>query len=186
MSRIGKKPIAIPKDVTVVVAGNTIRVKGPKGELEVALHPVVSATARDGENGKEVIVEVKEAENQKHRALWGLSRALIQNTMVGVTEGYSKQLEVNGIGYRVAQSGDKLTFELGFSHPVVFPIPARIEAKVEKNLITLRSIDKQLLGEVAAQIRKLRPPEPYKGKGIKYVDEVIRRKAGKAVKSAAA
>lgn len=185
MSRIGKKPITIPKDVTVQVDGKTIRVKGPKGELMVVLHPVVSATVRDVEGGKEVVVEVKETENQKHRALWGLFRALIQNTMVGVTQGYSKQLEVNGIGFRVAQSGDKLTFELGFSHPVVFPIPTGVEAKVEKNMITLRSIDKQLLGEIAAQIRKLRPPEPYKGKGIKYADEVIRRKAGKAVKSAA-
>lgn len=186
MSRIGKKPVAISKDVTVVVEGNTVRVKGPKGELTVALHPVVSAVIRDGEGGKEVVVEVKETENQKHRALWGLFRALIQNTIVGVTEGYAKQLEVNGIGYRVAQSGDKLTFELGFSHPVVFSIPVGIEAKVEKNVITLRGIDKQLVGEVAAEIRKLRPPEPYKGKGIKYVDEIVRRKAGKAVKSAAA
>lgn len=185
MSRIGKKPIAIPKDVVVTIEGKTVRVKGPQGELLVALHPVVRATVQDGTAGKEVRVEVKATDDHKQRALWGLFRALIQNTMVGVTTGYSKQLEVNGIGYRVAQSGDKLNFELGFSHPVVFPVPAGIEAKVEKNLITLRSIDKQLLGEVAAQIRKLRPPEPYKGKGIKYVDEVVRRKAGKAVKSAA-
>lgn len=186
MSRIGKKPIAIPKDVTVTVDGKTVRVKGPQGELVVALHPVVRAEIRDGEDGKEVVVEVQATDDPKHRALWGLFRALIQNTILGVTVGYSKQLEVNGIGYRVAQSGDKLTFELGFSHPVVFPIPAGIAAKVEKNVITIRGIDKQLVGEIASQIRKLRPPEPYKGKGIKYVDEVIRRKAGKAVKSAAA
>lgn len=186
MSRIGKKPITIPKDVTVAVEEGVVRVKGPQGGLMVALHPMVNATVRDGEGGKEVIVEVKASDDPKQRALWGLFRALIQNAVVGVTEGYSKQLEVNGIGYRVSGSGNTLAFELGFSHPITFLVPAGLEARVEKNIITIRGIDKQLVGEVASQIRKLRPPEPYKGKGIKYIDEVIRRKAGKAVKGASA
>lgn len=186
MSRIGKKPVEIPKDVTATIEGRHLRVKGPKGELSLAIHPVVKVGQENADNESTVVVSVNHPDDKTERALWGLFRALIQNMMIGVTKGFSRQLEVNGVGYRVAQSGSKLKFEVGFSHPVEFTAPSGVVVAVEKNVITVSGIDKQLVNEVAAQIRKIKPPEPYKGKGIKYVDEVVRRKAGKAVKGASA
>ncbi|MBI4280661.1 50S ribosomal protein L6 [Candidatus Uhrbacteria bacterium] len=182
MSRIGKKPITIPPGVTVTVSDGSLQIAGAKGTLTLALHPAVKATVED----QTVRLTVDNPDDQERRALWGLFRKLVANAVDGVTTGFAKQLEVNGVGYRVVLSGKKLVLEVGFSHPVDFVLPEGIEATVEKNIITIRGIDRQLVGEAAARIRKIRPPEPYKGKGIKYVDEVIRRKAGKAVKGATA
>ena len=181
MSRIGKKPIIVPTGATVQIDGQKVKVKGQKGELEFNFHRLVHFEKKDG------IVKtlVKKTEDKKSRELWGLSRVLLSNMIEGVTKGFQKKLEINGVGYRAAASGQKLNLELGFSHPVEFMLPKGIEAKVEKNIITISGIDKQLVGETAARIRALRKPEPYKGKGIKYVDEIIRRKAGKVVKAAA-
>jgi large subunit ribosomal protein L6 len=185
MSRVGKKPIELPKDITVTVEEQTLKAKGPKGELSITIHPLVAVRIEEGEP-QTIVVSVKNQEEKEQRALWGLVRALVQNVVTGVTTGYEKTLEVNGVGYRVNQSDNTLMLEVGFSHSVEFIVPEGVEASVEKNTITIRGIDKQQVGEVAAQIRKIRPPEPYKGKGIKYSDEVIRRKAGKAVKGATA
>jgi len=179
MSRVGKKPLIIPEKVELKVENDMIRVKGPKGELSLATHPRVSINIEDGE----LTVSVKNENNVKDRALWGLYRRLIGNLVTGVTEGFEKKLEVNGVGFKIAMTGDVLTLHVGFSHPVDYKMPEGIEASVEKNVITIKGIDKQLVGEVAASIRRIKKPEPYKGKGIKYVDEVIRRKAGKAAKA---
>lgn len=181
MSRIGKKPIIVPTGVTVQIEGQKVNVKGQKGELSFNFHRLVNFEKHDGI----VKVSVKKTEDKKSRELWGLSRVLLSNMIEGVTKGFQKKLEINGVGYRAAVAGQKLNLELGFSHPVEFMLPKGIEAKVEKNIITISGIDKQLVGETAARIRALRKPEPYKGKGIKYVDEVIRRKAGKVVKATA-
>ncbi|MFA6071966.1 MAG: 50S ribosomal protein L6 [Janthinobacterium sp.] len=180
MSRIGKKIITIPNGVTVTLDASLITVKGPKGELSQKIHPEVIVT-QDAEGIK---VAVKDPEIKDQRALWGLFGSLIKNMIIGVTEGYTKSLEVNGVGYKVALQGKKLVLQVGYSHPVEFPLPAGINAVVEGNVIKLDSADKQLVGEMAAQIRKIRKPEPYKGKGIKYTDEVIRRKAGKTAAKA--
>lgn len=184
MSRIGKKSIIIPADVAVTIQGKRVTVKGPKGELWRELNPRVSAV-ESGEPQKTISVSVTDPDYVKDRALWGLSRTLIANMVEGVTRGYEKKLEVIGVGYKVAGGGGKLTLELGFSHPTEVTLPAGISATIEKNTIILRGADKELLGETAARIRRLRPPEPYKGKGIKYADELVRRKAGKAAKAAA-
>lgn len=184
MSRIGKKAIPVPAGVEVRILDGAVEVKGPKGTLRRTLHPRVSASLAEG--GKEVAVAVAEPENVRDRALWGLFRMLIANMVAGVVSGFEKKLEVTGIGYKVGAAGGKLVFELGFSHPVDFPLPQGISASVDKNVITVSGVDKELVGEVAASIRRLRPPEPYKGKGIKYAGEVIRRKAGKAAKTGAA
>lgn len=178
MSRIGKKPIAIPEGVEVKIDGQKVMVKGPKGNLELILHPKVKAEIKD----KEVIISVNNSEEKEEKSLWGLSRSLINNMVDGVVNGFSKQLEINGIGYKALVQGKKLVLNVGYSHPVEYEIPDEIEIKVEKNIITVNGIDKQQVGQVAAEIRSIRKPEPYKGKGIKYVDEVIRRKVGKAVK----
>ena len=175
MSRLGKLPVTLPTGVTADIKDNNIIVKGPKGELSQALHELVDIKVEEGA----VTVSVKNPEIKKEKAFWGLYRSLINNMVTGVTEGFSKELEVVGVGYRVALSGKKLTLNVGFSHPVEFPLPDGVEASVEGNKISLSSIDKQLVGETAAQIRKVRKPEPYKGKGIKYVDEQIIRKEGK-------
>jgi len=182
MSRIGKQIIAVPAGVNVTLTAGHIAVQGPKGKLELALHPNITVTKDD--SGLHVTVANETV--KKNRALWGLFGALVKNLIEGVTKGYEKKLEVNGIGFRVAVAGSALKLELGFSHPVEFKLPVGITAVVEKNVITISGFDKQLVGETAAQIRHLRPPEPYKGKGIKYLDEVIRRKAGKAAKAAGA
>lgn len=179
MSRIGKQPILLHAGVDAAIQDGVVTIKGPKGTLKQALHPAVTVM-RDG---SVLHVSVQDPEKKDHRALWGLFQRLLSNMVTGVTKGFEKQLEVNGVGYKVAFVGKKLTLHLGFSHPVDVMLPDGVDGKVEKNVITLSSIDKQLVGEVAAHIRKLRKPEPYKGKGIKYVDEIIRRKAGKAGKA---
>jgi large subunit ribosomal protein L6 len=176
MSRIGKKPIQIPGKVDVNVGADTITVKGPKGSLERGLLPAVKIKINDG-----VITVVPASDDRKTVALQGLYRALIANMVTGVTDGYQKVLLLNGIGYRAEAKGSSIVLNLGYSNPVDFELPDGISATVDKNTqITLSGIDKELLGETAARIRKLRPPEPYKGKGIMYSDERIIKKAGKA------
>ena len=181
MSRIGKKPIELPTGVEIKLDGNKVSVKGPKGNLEIDIHPLVKITQEDNT----LLATIKNPNNSNENALWGLSRSLVNNMVVGVTEGFEKKLEINGVGYKAAISGKNLTLNVGYSHPVEFKIPDTIECQVEKNVITINGIDKQLVGEVAANIRKVRKPEPYKGKGIKYTDEIIRRKAGKSAAKAA-
>ncbi len=179
MSRIGKKPIVIPSEVTTDLGTALIKVKGPKGELQLSLHPRVSVA--QSEEG--LLVTVKNENLKQDRALWGLFRALIQNMIEGVMTGFTKSLEVNGVGYKAALAGKKLVLNLGYSHPIELEIPAGLEVKIEKSLITTTGANKQQVGQFAAVVRGKRPPEPYKGKGIKYTDEVIRRKAGKVVKA---
>lgn len=176
MSRLGKLPIVLAKGVTAVEANGVLTVKGPKGELKQAINGL--ANLKIAEDG--IMVSVNNPENKKERAMWGLFYSLIKNMVIGVTVGYEKKLEIQGVGYKVAMAGKNLNLSLGFSHPVVFEIPAGIEASVEgNNAILLKGIDKQLVGEMAAQIRRLKKPEPYKGKGIRYAGEIVRRKAGK-------
>ncbi len=182
MSRIGKQPIIIPSGVEVLVKGQEVTVKGPKGELTKKIRSNIKIEVKDNQ----VLVSVENPEDRIERAFWGLFRKLIANMVEGVTEGFSKQLEVNGVGYKVALQGSKLVLHLGFSHPVEFDLPEGISAQLEGNQITISGIDKQLVGDVAANIRKFKKPEPYKGKGVKYVEEVVRRKAGKAAKSTGA
>lgn len=179
MSRVGKKPVAIPSGVTIEIKESGIKVKGPKGELTLELHPKVKLEKTDSE----LVVKVGNESNKQERALWGLFRALINNMVTGVTAGFTKVLEVNGVGYKAAVNGTKLVLSLGYSHPVEMEIPKGLEVKVEKNTITITGADRQLVGQFAANVREQRKPEPYKGKGIKYSDEVIRRKAGKVVKA---
>lgn len=175
MSRLGKLPITLPAGIQAKIADGFIVVKGAKGELKQVLHPAVSINISESE-----ISVVNNPAYKNSGALWGLYRSLINNMVLGLSQGFSKKLEINGVGYRASVSGQKLTLNLGFSHPVEFMLPAGISAVVEANTITLSGIDKKLVGETAARIRKIRKPEPYKGKGVKYSDEVIRRKAGKA------
>ena len=178
MSRIGRMPIAIPAGVTVEIAeNNKVTVKGPKGTLE----RVLPAEMEIKVEGAEIVV-TRPNDLKKMKSLHGLTRTLINNMVVGVTEGYTKKLEVNGVGYRAAKQGKKLTLSLGYSHPVEMEDPEGIESTVEGNVITVSGIDKEKVGQYAAEIREKRQPEPYKGKGIKYVDEVIRRKEGKTGK----
>lgn len=184
MSRIGKKPIRVREGVTVTVDGQLVRVKGPKGELQRTLHPHVSVVQ---EGDGTYAVKIPDGNDQNDRALWGLSQRLITNMIEGVTNGYLKKLELVGVGFKASVSGQTLTLNIGFSHPVVVPLPKGITATVEKNtFLTITGIDKELLGNTVAKIRALRKPEPYKGKGIKYEGEVIRRKLGKAAKAAGA
>ena len=183
MSRIGKLPISIPAGVTVTLKDNVVTVKGPKGELSQFVNPAIIVEV---ENGQVVLKENENEllDNQKQRhAFHGLYRALINNMVVGVTAGYEKKLEVNGVGYRAAKSGKKLTLSLGYSHPVEMEDPEGIDSVVEgQNIIIIKGIDKEKVGQYAAEIRDKRRPEPYKGKGIKYADETIRRKVGKTGK----
>ncbi len=179
MSRVGKLPIVIPAEVTVTIDGLNIAVKGPKGELRATIHPAVRLNLADGA----LTVSVINPQDHNERALWGLWRNLIRNMVEGVTKGFSKSLEFIGVGYKVAVSGDSVNMSVGFSHPVTVKLPAGVTGTVEKNTLTLQGSDKQAVGEIAASIRRIRKPEPYKGKGIKYTDEVIRRKAGKAAKA---
>ncbi len=181
MSRVGKSLIVVPSGVDVKIEAGLVTVKGPKGTLTFSPHPAVQVNLADGK-----ITTTVSADAPKASALWGLTRALVNNMVVGVSQGFQKQLEINGIGFKAEGKGRDLVLSLGFTHPVVYPLPAGIEAKVEKNLMTISGFDKQLVGEVAAQIRRLKKPEPYKGKGIKYIDEVIHKKAGKALKGATA
>jgi large subunit ribosomal protein L6 len=174
MSRVGKRPVPLPKGVTAAVNDNVVSVKGPKGELKLKLVPDVSVKVENGE----IAVEPKETE--RARAMWGMSRSLINNLVHGVTQGYEQKLEINGVGYRAALQGNVLNLQLGLSHDVNYPIPPGIKVVVEKpTLIAIQGIDKQLVGQVAAEIRSYRKPEPYKGKGVKYLEERIRRKEGK-------
>lgn len=179
MSRIGKKPVAIPSGVSADISGSTLKVKGPKGELTLAIHPKVTVSKTD----TAITVDVAHKDNKNEKALWGLFRSLINNMVTGVTAGFTKVLEINGVGYKAAITGRKLTLNLGYSHPIEMEIPAGLEAKIEKNTVTITGADRQQVGQFAAVVRSQRPPEPYKGKGIKYSDEVIRRKAGKVVKA---
>ena len=180
MSRIGKAPIEIPAGVTVQVNGNTVTVKGPKGELSQEINPDIHVAVEDGH-----VVVTRPDDERDHRSMHGLYRALIHNMVVGVSEGYKKEMELVGVGYRATSTGQVLELSLGFSHAIFIKLPKeiKVEAKSERNknpLIILESDDKQLLGQVCAKIRSLRKPEPYKGKGIKFVGEVIRRKSGKS------
>jgi large subunit ribosomal protein L6 len=180
VSRIGKLPITIPSGVKVAVEPKEVSLEGPKGKLKTAIPMGVKVSVQ----GDVVRVE-REGEERRVRALHGLTRKLIANMAQGVSHGFNRVLEINGVGYRAEVKGQELHITLGFSHPVVFSLPAGVTATVERQVIvTLSSADRQLLGETAAKLRGLRPPEPYKGKGVKYREEVIRRKAGKAVGSA--
>ena len=180
MSRIGKKPILIPEKVDVKISNGLVVVSGPKGELKRNVNSLIKIEIKD----KEIVLNIKNEDDKLEKSLWGTERQLINNMIVGVNEGFSKKLEINGVGYRAATSGKSLTLSVGYSHPVEFKIPEGIDVSVEKNLITVSGIDKQQVGEISAQIRKIRKPEPYKGKGIKYIDEVVIRKAGKQAKGA--
>jgi len=180
MSRIGKTIRQIPTGVTLEVKDGVLIVKGPKGELKQKLNSLVSIDI----NGQEVKVVVKKETDKTERALWGTYSSLLQNMIIGVTEGFKKQLEINGVGYKITLNGKDLKVEAGYSHPVDVKVVPDITFTVEKNVVTIEGIDKQVVGEVAANIRSIRKPEPYKGKGIKYTDEIIRRKAGKTAASA--
>jgi large subunit ribosomal protein L6 len=180
MSRIGKKLITIPHGVTVAVSGSTVSAKGPKGELSHTLPRDFSADVSEG------TLRVIPPDRARSRSLWGTQRALLANMIRGVHEGYEKRLEIQGVGFRAQGQGRTLTLNVGFSHPVEYAAPEGIEFSVEKNIITVSGIDKTLVGEVAASVRQIKKPEPYKGKGIRYVDEVVRRKAGKKAATAAA
>lgn len=181
MSRIGKLPIKIPSNVEVIINDDSVFVKGEKGELRQPFHPAMVVTREDGS----ILVRPSESRDTDRKlskeisAIWGLTRALIFNTVLGVSEGYEKKLEMEGVGYKVQLAGKNLIFSLGFSHPVELPIPEGIKINIEGNIITVLGLDKQLVGQFAARIRALKKPEPYKGKGIRYQGEHIRRKVGK-------
>ena len=178
MSRIGRMPVAIPAGVTVEIAeGNVVTVKGPKGTLVRELPHEMDIKIEDGH-----VIVSRPNDLKRMKSLHGLTRTLIHNMTIGVSEGYTKTLEVNGVGYRAAKAGKKLTLNLGYSHPVEMEDPEGLESKVDGNKITISGIDKEKVGQYAAEIRDKRRPEPYKGKGIKYADEVIRRKVGKTGK----
>ena len=174
MSRIGKMPIPIPKGVQVDLKDDLILVKGPKGQLQRKINPKVKIDTADGQ----IMVSVIE-QSRESNAFQGLFRSLIANMVHGVSQGFEKSLEIVGVGYRAELSGRTATFFLGYSHPINFDLPEGVEAQIDRTRVTLTSIDKELLGQTAATIRGFRKPEPYKGKGVKYVDEVIKRKAGK-------
>lgn len=176
MSRIGKQPIPVPKGVDVAISGDVINVKGPKGQLKVNVLPGISVALEDGN------VNISRANDEPQtRSFHGLVRALLANATAGVSEGWSKKLEIVGIGYRAESKGKSVIFNVGYSHPIDFAVPDGIEIDVDAkaNLVTVNGIDRQQVGQIAAEIRGLRPPEPYKGKGIRYVDERVRTKAGK-------
>lgn len=182
MSRIGKQPIKIPEGVNVDIKDGEIIAKGPKGENRLFLHPSVKAVIEDGK----VVVSVKSPEIKQERALWGLFRALIANLIVGVRVGFEKKLELQGIGFKANVQDKNLVLEVGFSHPVNVAVPEGIDIAIDKNIITITGINNDLVGSFAARIRSIKKPEPYLGKGIRYVGEVVRRKAGKAAKAGAA
>jgi large subunit ribosomal protein L6 len=178
MSRIGRKPVPIPQGVDVQIAGTRVSVKGPKGALETSLHPDMRVRLDDGN----VVVE-RPTEERRHRALHGLTRSLIANMVMGVTEGFSKRLEIQGVGYRAAQKGSDLEISVGYSHPVLVKAPEGVSLSLESpTKIVVAGADKQAVGQVAANIRALRPPDSFKGKGIRYEGEYVRKKAGKAAK----
>jgi large subunit ribosomal protein L6 len=178
MSRIGRKPIEIPKGVQVSITKDSVSVKGPKGTLNLHRHQAIEIKQAK-EEGKDVVVFERKGNLPPERAAHGLMRALVNNMFVGVTQGFTRQLEINGVGYKAEIKGQMVTLSLGYSHPINYKLPEGIAAKTDKNMLILSGIDRQALGGAAAKIRSFRPPEPYKGKGIKYVEETIRRKAGK-------
>jgi len=181
MSRIGKKIRPIPAGVTADIKNDILTIKGPKGQLSQILHPHVTVVIEGGN----IAVQVKNEEDKKDRALWGTMSSIIENMLVGVTQGFKRELEINGVGYKVAMKGANLSLEVGYNEPVeVKPLPG-IKFSADKNVIVVEGIDKQQVGEMAAQIRRVRKPEPYKGKGIKYKEEIVRRKAGKTAGKAA-
>jgi large subunit ribosomal protein L6 len=175
MSRIGRKPLVLPKGVTLSQKPGTVGLKGPKGELTRSVPSGVSLKV----DGSKVVVE-RADDSRENRSKHGLMRAHLGNMLKGVTDGWTRELEINGVGYRAEVSGDAINMALGYSHPVIFKLPKGVGAKVEKNRLMLSSVDRDLVGQTAAKVRELRPPEPYKGKGIKYVEEIIKRKVGKA------
>lgn len=175
MSRIGKQVIAIPKGIDVAIQGSKIIFKASKEQKELETHNRVDIALKDG-------ILSFGLKDENARAFWGTYRALANNIIIGLTSGFSKQLEINGVGYKAALKGKILELSLGFSHPINYEIPNGVEVSVDKNIITLKGSDKQQIGQIASEIRAFRPPEPYKGKGVKYVDETILRKAGKTAK----
>jgi large subunit ribosomal protein L6 len=179
MSRVGKKPISIPSGVEVKVSGQTIEVLGPKGKLQKEIRPEIKVEVKDNE-----IVFTPQIESKQTSAFWGLSRSLVFNMIEGVTKGFEKKLEIEGLGYRASKEGENLVLQVGFTHPVTIEPPAGVEVSVDKKVITVFGIDKGRVTQTAAKIRKVRPPEPYKGKGIRYQGEQIRRKAGKKIVTA--
>lgn len=182
MSRIGKKPVQIPAGVTIQVTQNTVSVKGPKGEIKKTFHPNIKIEVKD-----QNIVITRKDDEKENKALHGLTRSMLANMVEGVIKGYEKKMEIIGVGYRAQVNKNKITLTLGFSHPVEYTAPEGIEFEIDKenkNLLTVRGIDNQIVGEVAAKVRSFKKPEPYKGKGIKYQDEQITRKAGKAAAGA--
>ena len=179
MSRIGRKPLEIPKGVTVSITKDSVSTKGPKGTLTLKRHKDIEIRQTKDEDKRDVIVFERTGNLGSERAAHGLMRALVGNMLIGVTQGFTRQLEINGVGYKAEIKGQNVTLSLGFSHPVNYTLPEGISAKVDKNMLILSGIDKEKLGGAAAKIRSFRPPEPYKGKGIKYKEETILRKAGK-------
>ncbi len=179
MSRVGKKPIKIPAGVQIGIDGSRIKVKGPKGELQRQIDPRISMAMQDGE-----LSVSRSGEEKFVRALHGLYRSLLNNMVTGVAKGYEKKLEIVGVGFKAEIKSKRLVLQIGFSHPIVFAAPPEINIACESpTMIVIGGVDKELVGQVAAKIRSFRPPEPYKGKGIKYIDEVVRRKAGKTAGS---
>ncbi|MFC1663810.1 50S ribosomal protein L6 [Patescibacteria group bacterium] len=174
MSRIGRKPIKIPEGVQVKIEGQKILIKGPKGELQKEIRPEIGVETKSGE----IVVSPKK-ETKKTKAFWGLTRALVFNMIEGVSKGYEKKLQIEGIGFKANLEGDNLVLEVGFSHSVKIKMPEGIKFLVEKNIITVSGINKELVGQTTAKIRKVKPPEPYKGKGIRYLGEIVRKKIGK-------
>jgi large subunit ribosomal protein L6 len=175
MSRIGRKIIELPKGVTVTLANGVVKVKGPKGELQKPLNARVDVKIEGN-----TVEFSRRDEARESRAAHGLMRALTANMVTGVSEGFERKLEINGVGYRAEVKGKQIVMALGFSHPIEYDLPAGVTAKVDKNVLTLAAIDKEVLGQTAAKVRSFRPPEPYKGKGVKYLEETIQRKVGKA------
>ena len=179
MSRVGKKPILIPEGVEVKIEEQKVEIKGPKGELSLEIRPEIKVERKENQ-----ILALPQRQVKKTKAFWGLTRALLANAIQGVTKGYEKKLEIQGIGYKPSLDGKDLNLQIGFTNPVKIKAPEGIGFLVEKNIITISGIDKGLVGEIAAKIRKIRPPEPYKGKGIRYLGEIVKRKAGKKAATA--
>jgi large subunit ribosomal protein L6 len=176
MSRIGKNPIILPENVDILLNNNTITVKGPRGELKFDFHKFVKVVNSDGQ-----LVISRSSDNREHKALHGTTRQLINNMIIGVTEGFSKELEIIGVGYQAQMQGKRLHLQLGYSHDILFDLPDNINVETNRTEIKVEGIDKQLVGAVAAKIRSFRPPEPYKGKGVRYKNEYVRSKQGKTV-----
>jgi len=179
MSRVGKKPILIPENVEVKIDGNRVTIKGPKGELSKEIRPEIKIEIKEGK-----IFVTSQAETKKIKSLWGLSRSILANMVKGVIDGYEKKLEIEGLGFKASVEGENLVLLVGFTNPVRIPAPLGIRFSVDKNVITVSGTDKEMVGQVANKIRRTKPPEPYKGKGIRYAGEVIRRKVGKKVVTA--